>query len=162
MQTLNRYLTLAQMVIAGGGLPFLGAGISIPANTGSNDTDTIEPDIGWMIDQLIKEALPPLLDNQDKKNALQFTLTGNNNNSSEPLSPEKLKTWVSGRLGFFCDAILLHDLITHREIVDCLQISQFAKLNPHPRPLLYSLSCPGDPGKRNDHHQLRLLPGTGR
>jgi len=111
-------------------VPFLGAGISIPAQSQSN-TENIKPTVDWMIEQLAKKLSPILYGKQKKIDRLQTALTQKDSNSSKTsVSKQDLQTLVASRLGYFCNAIIIHNLLTHEEIVDCIKIKQFSKLTP--------------------------------
>jgi len=134
VKALNRYLHLAQMVIEGRGVPFLGAGISFAASIppDNNESDTIETTINWMIGQLINSVLPRLTSKEKKANLL-FSLTGKTDiQDPKKKLEDRLKEWVSDRLGLFCGALIQQGLLSHREIVNSLKIDRFADLNPTP------------------------------
>ena len=152
MPLLERFIRLAGVFIEGRGLPFLGAGVSNNACIPSDRS--IEPTVGWMIRELLKEACKRLC---PKKHRKWVSLMGFNPSEEREIISliglqdgskgenarkrrlknlekdlEKIAERISGQLGKFCEVLEQLEAFSHAEIVKFIKIKDFARLEPLP------------------------------
>ncbi len=132
MDLLNRFINLARVFLEGRGLPFLGAGVSMGAR--AHYAQEILPTVEWMIEQVVDLCLPALVSQEERQRQL-FAMLGDDKQpplSSASALREKLKKLVNNRLGLFCESLNILGVLSHAEVVQAMQLTDFSQLEPTP------------------------------